>query len=152
MYCGDAYGQCAFSKAKSPGEGLPVLVVDEEIYRLLPALLIATVDKFAQLPWKGETQMLFGRVEKRCERHGFRAAAVRRHSDEQKRVEKETTMKRSILILGIAAVGLVLWLVVKYIPMDATIQRFLVIAVIILLVLWFLTKTPIWDALLSIRV
>jgi hypothetical protein len=28
-------------------------VVDEEIYRLLPALLIATVDKFAQMPWKG---------------------------------------------------------------------------------------------------
>ncbi|MGH2497470.1 MAG: DISARM system helicase DrmA, partial [Ktedonobacteraceae bacterium] len=76
IYCGDAYGQCAFSKAKAPGEGLPVLVVDEEIYRLLPALLIATVDKFAQLPWKGETQMLFGQVEKRCERHGFRAADI----------------------------------------------------------------------------
>ena len=63
-----------FSKAQSPDEGLPVLVVDEEIYRLLPALLIATVDKFAQLPWKGETQMLFGQVEKHCPRHGFRAA------------------------------------------------------------------------------
>jgi hypothetical protein len=73
-YCGDPYGQCMFSKAKSPEEGLPVLVVDEEIYRLLPALLIATVDKFAQLPWKGETQMLFGQVEKHCPRHGFRAA------------------------------------------------------------------------------
>ena len=73
-YCGDPYGQCMFSKAKSPEEGLPVLVVDEEIYRLLPALLIATVDKFAQLPWKGETQMLFGQVEKLCPRHGFRAA------------------------------------------------------------------------------
>jgi Helicase conserved C-terminal domain len=73
-YCGDPYGQCMFSKAKSPNEGLPVLVVDEEIYRLLPALLIATVDKFAQLPWKGETQMLFGKVEKYCPRHGFRSA------------------------------------------------------------------------------
>ena len=73
-YCGDPYGQCPFSKAQSSDEGLPVLVVDEEIYRLLPALLIATVDKFAQLPWKGETQMLFGQVEKHCPRHGFRAA------------------------------------------------------------------------------
>ena len=35
-------------------EGLPVVVVDEEIYRRLPTLLIATVDKFAQMPWKGE--------------------------------------------------------------------------------------------------
>ncbi|MEH1014216.1 DISARM system helicase DrmA [Micromonospora sp. CPCC 206060] len=50
--------------------GLPVLVVDEEIYRHPPSLLIATVDKFAQLAWKGETAALFGRVNRRCERHG----------------------------------------------------------------------------------
>jgi hypothetical protein len=73
IYCSDPYGQCAWSRAQSPGEGLPVLVVDEEIYRLLPALLIATVDKFAQLPWKGATQMLFGQVDKKCSRHGFRS-------------------------------------------------------------------------------
>ncbi len=51
--------------------GLPVLLVDEEIYRHPPALVIATVDKFAQLPWKGETATLFGRVHKRCEQHGY---------------------------------------------------------------------------------
>jgi Helicase conserved C-terminal domain len=33
--------------------------------------LIATVDKFAQMPWKGETQMLFGKVNGLCPRHGF---------------------------------------------------------------------------------
>ena len=46
------------------------MVVDEEIYRKLPSLLIATVDKFAQMPWKGEVQMLFGQVNGYCERHG----------------------------------------------------------------------------------
>src|ERR1035437_6014073 len=61
-YCGDNLGRCDFSEAKAPKEGLPVMVVDEEIYRRPPALLIATVDKFAQMPWKGETQMLFGKV------------------------------------------------------------------------------------------
>ena len=40
------------------------MVVDEEIYRRPPSLLIATVDKFAQMPWKGETQMLFGKVNR----------------------------------------------------------------------------------------
>ncbi|WP_201366715.1 DISARM system helicase DrmA [Dictyobacter formicarum] len=76
-YCSDPFGACPFSRAKSNEEGIPVLVVDEEIYRLLPALLIATVDKFAQLPWKGETQMLFGQVDQRCERHGFRSPEIK---------------------------------------------------------------------------
>ncbi len=70
IYCGDLLGRCPFSRKNSP-EGLPVLVVDEEIYRCLPALLIATVDKFAQMPWNGATQMLFGKVDKKCSRHGF---------------------------------------------------------------------------------
>jgi Helicase conserved C-terminal domain len=37
----------------------------------LPTLMIATVDKFAQMPWNGKVQMLFGQVEGLCERHGF---------------------------------------------------------------------------------
>ncbi len=70
-YCGDKYGTCPFSEARAKGEGLPVVVVDSEIYRLLPTMIIATVDKFAQMPWRGETQALFGRVSGRCPRHGF---------------------------------------------------------------------------------
>lgn len=70
MFCDSAL--CEFSKRHAP-EGLPVLVVDEEIYRRLPSMLIATVDKFAQMPWNGLTEMLFGRVEKYCPRHGFRS-------------------------------------------------------------------------------
>ncbi|MCE3014792.1 MAG: DISARM system helicase DrmA [Pirellula sp.] len=73
MYCGDKFGQCLFSKRQAADEGLPVVVVDEEIYRRLPTLLIATVDKFAQMPWKGEIQMLFGQVNGFCERHGFKS-------------------------------------------------------------------------------
>lgn len=75
-YCGDMLGQCPFSQRQSPDEGLPVVVVDEEIYRRLPALLIATVDKFAQMPWKGATQMLFGRVNGYCPRHGWRSPEI----------------------------------------------------------------------------
>jgi hypothetical protein len=70
-FCGDRLGRCDFSRAKAPDEGIPVLTVDEEIYRRLPALLIATVDKFAQMPWNGKTQMLFGQVDGYCPRHGF---------------------------------------------------------------------------------
>ena len=76
QFCGDPLGQCPFSRKQAPAEGLPILVVDEEIYRRLPALLIATVDKFAQMPWKGETQMLFGRVNGYCPRHGYRSPEI----------------------------------------------------------------------------
>jgi hypothetical protein len=75
-YCGDVLGRCPFSAKQSPLEGIPVLVVDEEIYRRLPTLLIATVDKFAQMPWNGKVQMLFGQVEGLCDRHGFRSPEV----------------------------------------------------------------------------
>ncbi|MGI6101759.1 MAG: helicase-related protein [Bacillota bacterium] len=40
-------------------EGLPIAVVDEEIYRAPPNLLFATVDKFAQLPWKEDPGRIF---------------------------------------------------------------------------------------------
>ena len=71
VFCSDPEGDCAFSPRNSPGEGLPVLTVDEEIYRLTPSLVIATVDKLAQLPWKAATAPLFGLVETECTRHGW---------------------------------------------------------------------------------
>jgi hypothetical protein len=71
LFCGDADGRCPFSRAQST-EGLPAVVVDEEIYRLTPALIIGTVDKFAQLPWRSATAHLFGHVTSCCERHGYR--------------------------------------------------------------------------------
>jgi hypothetical protein len=49
---------------------LPILAVDEPIYRRLPCFLIATVDKFAAMPWTGEVGGFFGRVE-RHDRNGF---------------------------------------------------------------------------------
>jgi hypothetical protein len=57
---------CDFSQ----GTGLPVLTVDETIYRRLPGFLIATVDKFAALPWEGRAGALFGRVN-RYDDQGF---------------------------------------------------------------------------------
>jgi hypothetical protein len=53
---------------------LPILTVDETIYRRLPAFVIATVDKFASLPWVGETGAFFGHVD-RHDANGFYGAA-----------------------------------------------------------------------------
>ncbi|GAQ57802.1 helicase-related protein [Streptomyces acidiscabies] len=41
--------------------GLPVHLVDETVYRTRPTLVIATVDKFASMPWREETAALFNR-------------------------------------------------------------------------------------------
>lgn len=57
---------CSFSGNRP----LPMVAVDEPIYRRLPAFVIATVDKFASLPWTGRTGTLFGRVD-RSDSHGF---------------------------------------------------------------------------------
>jgi len=43
---------------------LPIVGVDEPIYRRLPCFVIATVDKFAALPWVGHTGTLFGLVDR----------------------------------------------------------------------------------------
>lgn len=50
---------------------LPVLTVDFDIYRRCPSLVIATVDKFARLPWKPEASSLFGIVDRKCSRCGY---------------------------------------------------------------------------------
>jgi Helicase conserved C-terminal domain len=73
-YCGDKLSQCEFSKAKSSADahpGLPVKLVDEEIYHRPPTMMIATVDKFAMMAWRAEVRTLFGNVREECERHGL---------------------------------------------------------------------------------
>ena len=62
--------ECDFSGERP----LPILAVDEPIYRRLPAFLIATVDKFASLPWEARAGKLLGGAE-RCDAQGFYGAA-----------------------------------------------------------------------------
>jgi hypothetical protein len=71
VHCGDELARCPFAKGGAVKEGLPILTVDEEIYRLVPAFVIATVDKFARLAREGEAAALFGYVARKCERHGY---------------------------------------------------------------------------------
>jgi hypothetical protein len=61
--------ECDFAR-----RGLPIVAVDEPIYRRLPAFLIATVDKFASLPWVGRSGMILGGAE-RYDNDGFYGAA-----------------------------------------------------------------------------
>ena len=62
--------ECDFTRDRP----LPIVAVDEPIYRRLPAFLIATVDKFASLPWVGQAGALLGGAE-RHDATGFYGAA-----------------------------------------------------------------------------
>ncbi|MGE5110416.1 MAG: helicase, partial [Acidobacteriaceae bacterium] len=62
--------ECEFTRDRP----LPIVAVDEPIYRRLPAFLIATVDKFASLPWVGQAGVLLGGAD-RHDSIGFYGAA-----------------------------------------------------------------------------
>lgn len=51
--------RCSNPKCKFHN-GLPVYLVDEEIYKYKPAYIVATVDKFAQIALREETSGIFG--------------------------------------------------------------------------------------------
>jgi hypothetical protein len=51
-------GPCPFSRLA----GIPIKIVDEEIYQDPPSVIIGTVDKFVRLTWTGETRAIFGRL------------------------------------------------------------------------------------------
>ena len=61
--------ECDFAR-----RGLPIVAVDEPLYRRLPAFLIATVDKFASLPWVAQAGSLLGRAD-RYDSAGFYGGA-----------------------------------------------------------------------------
>ena len=56
------------------------------------------------------------------------------------------------VILVLIVVGVVLWLINKYIPMQATVKKILNAVVVIALVLWLLQLFGVFDSFSNIRV
>ncbi len=56
------------------------------------------------------------------------------------------------LIIVLIVVGVILWLINTYIPMEATIKKILNAVVIIAVILWLLTAFGLMGALSGIRV
>jgi hypothetical protein len=62
---------CVNARCDFTGDrALPIVAVDEPLYRRLPCFVIATVDKFASLPFEARAGALFGLVD-RYDQHGF---------------------------------------------------------------------------------
>lgn len=64
--------KCFFGKLGDSERVLPVVFVDDDIRNLCPSLLIATVDKFAQISWNWRYSTFFGNVSQYCKEHGYR--------------------------------------------------------------------------------
>ena len=56
------------------------------------------------------------------------------------------------LVLALVVIGVLLWLVNSFIPMDGKIKQILNIVVIVAVVLWLLKAFGLFSALSSVRV
>ena len=67
-------------------------------------------------------------------------------------LQKEEKMPLINLIIILVAVGVVLWLVNNYIPMDGKIKAILNVVVVIVVILWLLSVFGVIGSLSTIRV
>lgn len=72
---------------------IPVYLVDEEIYRKAPSVIISTVDKFARLPWDEKTKNIFGKVDRYCEKCGYIASGEKHSSRHNNPTAKVISVK-----------------------------------------------------------
>ena len=93
---------CTFN-SKEDDCGIPILVVDEDIYRRCPSLIIGTVDKFAQISWKPDTCSIFGLVKQYCQKDGFISSNddthPQKHNDGKKIIDLNETLHPPELII-----------------------------------------------------
>ena len=90
--------KCFFGNAHDPDRALPVVFIDEDVRHLRPSLLIATVDKFAQLSWNWKYSTLFGMASQCCKKHGYQPGNMPRGSNEECKHDSKDSTGASILI------------------------------------------------------
>lgn len=56
------------------------------------------------------------------------------------------------IVIAIVVVGVVLWLINTYIPMDAKIKQLLNVVIVVILVVWLLKAFGVWTYLGHIHV
>jgi hypothetical protein len=56
------------------------------------------------------------------------------------------------LIVTLVVVGVILWLINNYLPIDGTIKKILNVVVLIVVILWLLTVFGVLGSLSSVRI
>lgn len=52
-------------------ETLPLMIVDSELYRYLPSVIVSTIDKMSMIGTTIDFKSLFGQVKYKCDKHGY---------------------------------------------------------------------------------
>ncbi|MGB3940827.1 MAG: helicase-related protein [Candidatus Manganitrophaceae bacterium] len=65
------FHHCSQRSCRFPQGIIPVYIVDNEIYRYLPCVIVGTIDKLAGLGNQRKFALLFGQVDGRCSQHGY---------------------------------------------------------------------------------
>lgn len=63
--------RCTKSNCAFPNGEIPIYVIDNEIYRYLPCVVVGTIDKLASLGNQRKLSQVFGQVDGRCTLHGY---------------------------------------------------------------------------------
>lgn len=65
--------RCPNPECAWPDDGLPFFIVDEEIYRFLPTIVVGTLDKAASIAWQASMRGFVGSPHARCTEagHGY---------------------------------------------------------------------------------
>ena len=63
--------RCSQPNCQFPSGRIPVYIVDNEIYRYLPSVLVGTIDKLAGVGNQRKMAQVFGNIDGYCKLHGF---------------------------------------------------------------------------------
>jgi len=65
------FHRCNCPGCSFPGGIIPIYIVDNEIYRYLPSVIVGTIDKLAGVGNQRKFSLLFGEIDGRCSQHGY---------------------------------------------------------------------------------
>jgi hypothetical protein len=65
------FHKCGESGCAFPNGRIPVFIVDNEIYRYLPSVIVGTIDKLASIGNQRKLSQVFGSIDGRCVKHGY---------------------------------------------------------------------------------
>jgi hypothetical protein len=77
---------CTNPNCREGADRLPIYIVDTDVYRFLPTVIVSTVDKIALLGYNKRFANLFGRFDLLCHRHGASFSDINKNECEAAKV------------------------------------------------------------------